>query len=256
MIIVRKHIYYKNVYVFVNRFKNQVKQHDHEQIKNVIYDCLRDNVNYWFTYELNDFMKKTFRHASLNSWYLQLIIRFKFKTATIIQKLTSQTYNLNKMKIDINSRNWIMHMLRQVRIAELIFSYNQLIMIWNRLDVILRRDISEFTKRVFLRQFMKQIDNQKFIWVEMIERQHQLQNRQQQRYQSFQQQRYQQLYQFNRDIKFKTQSFNIHSSKIHFDDSNVYYANIIDESYFMYEQKTKQYMIESYNALENEMFDN
>ena len=30
MIIVRKHTYYKNVYVFVNRFKNQVKQHDHE----------------------------------------------------------------------------------------------------------------------------------------------------------------------------------------------------------------------------------
>ena len=46
MIIVKKHTYYKNVYVFVNRFKNQVKQHDHEQIKNVIYDCLRDDANY------------------------------------------------------------------------------------------------------------------------------------------------------------------------------------------------------------------
>ena len=90
----------------------------------------------------------------------------------------------------------------------------------------------------------------------MTERQHQLQNRQQQRYQSFQQQRYQQIYQSNRDIKFKTQFFNIHSSKIRFDDSNVYYADTIDKSYFMYEQKTKQYMIESYNALENEMFDN
>ena len=90
----------------------------------------------------------------------------------------------------------------------------------------------------------------------MTERQHQLQNRQQQRYQSFQQQRYQQSYQFNCDIKLKTQFFNIHSSKIRFDDSNVYYADIIDENYSMYEQETKQYMTESYNALENEMSDN
>ena len=72
----------------------------------------------------------------------------------------------------------------------------------------------------------------------------------------FQQQRYQQLYQFNRDIKFKIQFFNIHSSKIRFDDNNVYYANIIDENYFMYKQKTKQYIIELYNAFENEMSDN
>ena len=201
-------------------------------------------------------MKKTFRHASLNFCYSQLIIRFKFKTATIIQKFTSQTYNLNKMKIDINSKNWIMHMLRQVKIAELIFNYNQLIMIWNRFDVTFRRDIFEFTKRISLRQFMKQIDNKKFIWVEMTERQHQLQNRQQQCYQSFQQQRYQQLYQFNRDIKFKTQFLNIDSSKIRFDDNNVYYADIINESYFIYEQETKQYMIESYNAFENKMSDN
>ena len=46
IIIVKKHTYYKNVYVFVNRFKNQVKQHDHEQIENLIYDCLRDDANY------------------------------------------------------------------------------------------------------------------------------------------------------------------------------------------------------------------
>ena len=177
IIIVKKHTYYKNVYVFVNRFKNQVKQHDHEQIENLIYDCLRDDANYWFTYELDDFIKKTFRHTSLNSWYFQLIIRFKFKTTTIIQKLTSQTYNFNKMKIDINSKNWIMHILRQIKIAELIFNYNQLIMIWNRFDVIFRRDIFEFTKRIFLRQFIKQIDNRKFIWIKIIERQYQLQNR-------------------------------------------------------------------------------
>ena len=251
MIIVKKHTYYKNVYVFVNRFKNQVKQHDHEQIKNVIYDCLRDDANYWFTYELNDFMKKTLRHASLNSWYSQLITRFKFRAAAIIQELTSQTYNFNKVRIDINSRNWIMHMLRQIRIAELIFNYNQLIMIWNRLDVTLRRDIFESTERIFLRQFMKQIDNKKSIWIEMTERQHQLQNRQQQRYQSSQQQRYQQSYQSNRGINSKS------PSRITFGDKGQQvHLTQAENEYEYYNEETKQYMTEPYNALENEMPDN
>ena len=46
MIIVRKHTYYKDVYVFVDRLKDQVKQHGHEQVKNVLYDCLRGDANY------------------------------------------------------------------------------------------------------------------------------------------------------------------------------------------------------------------
>ena len=33
-----------------------------------------------------------------------MITRFKFKTAAIIQKFTSQVYNLNKVKIDTTSK--------------------------------------------------------------------------------------------------------------------------------------------------------
>ena len=85
----------------------------------------------------------------------------------------------------------------------------------------------------------------------MTERQHQLQNRQQQRYQSFQQQRYQQSYQLNRDINSKSLFRIIFDDK----DQQVHFTQVEDE-YEYYNEKTKQYMIESYNALENEMSDN
>ena len=43
MMITNKYIYYKNVYVFVNRLKDQVSQHEHEQIRNVLNSCFRDD---------------------------------------------------------------------------------------------------------------------------------------------------------------------------------------------------------------------
>ena len=85
----------------------------------------------------------------------------------------------------------------------------------------------------------------------MTERQQQLQYRQQQqqRYQTSQQQRYQQA---NRDIKIKS-SNNQHSSKIRFDDSDVYFTDITKKSYSVYDintKKAKQYMIDA--SAENE----
>ena len=87
IIIVSKHTYYKNMYVFVNRLKNQIQRHNYNQIKSVIYDCLRNDAQYWYIYEFVNVIKKTLRHASLNNWYFQFIIRFKFKTFEIMKKI-------------------------------------------------------------------------------------------------------------------------------------------------------------------------
>ena len=44
MMITDKYVYYKNVYVFVDRLKNLVSQHEHSQIRNVLKSCFRDDV--------------------------------------------------------------------------------------------------------------------------------------------------------------------------------------------------------------------
>ena len=44
IMITNKYVYYKNVYVFVNRLKNLMSQHEHNQIRNVLKSCLRDDV--------------------------------------------------------------------------------------------------------------------------------------------------------------------------------------------------------------------
>ena len=46
MINASKHVYYKNVYVFVNRFKNLKFQHKHQLMKKIIKSYLRDDAQY------------------------------------------------------------------------------------------------------------------------------------------------------------------------------------------------------------------
>ena len=43
MIITNKYVYYKNVYVFVDRLKNLMSQHEHNQIRNVLKTYFRDD---------------------------------------------------------------------------------------------------------------------------------------------------------------------------------------------------------------------
>ena len=170
MMIANKYVYYKNVYVFVDRLKNLMSQHEHSQIRNVLKSCFRDDAQIWHIYELSDIIKDFFREISLFQWYDVMIIRFKFKAAAIIQEFISQVYNLNKMKIDTTSRIWIMHMLHQIRIVELTFIFNKFIVIWNRWDLFFRRDILESTKHITLKLFLSQIDSKQFIWMKMIDR--------------------------------------------------------------------------------------
>ena len=44
IMITDKYVYYKNVYVFVDRLKNLMSQHEHNQIRNVLKSCFRDDV--------------------------------------------------------------------------------------------------------------------------------------------------------------------------------------------------------------------
>ena len=43
IMITNKYVYYKNVYVFVDRLKNLMSQHEHNQIRNVLKNYFRDD---------------------------------------------------------------------------------------------------------------------------------------------------------------------------------------------------------------------
>ena len=77
---------------------------------------------------------------------------------------------MQDLRNNTNPRAFVTEMLYLAKSAELTSTYNQLVMIWNRLHVSLRRDIPEPTKNTSLGQFLDQFDSKTAIWYELANR--------------------------------------------------------------------------------------
>ena len=138
-----KHVFYKNVFVFIKRLKNLVKQHDDEIVERLVIFCLRDFVLIWYFVEINDFMRILFRDARFDIWCKILITRFKIRISIALAQLTSQIYFLTNLKQNTISKIWIQQMFHYIKAIEIKSIYNQLTLIWNRLHYTFRFHISK-----------------------------------------------------------------------------------------------------------------
>ena len=65
IVSVDKHVYYINVYIFVDRLKNLIKSHGVELMINVLIFCFRGDAFMWYFMKLNDFERNRFRTNDL-----------------------------------------------------------------------------------------------------------------------------------------------------------------------------------------------
>ena len=166
-----KHVFYKDVYVFVERLQNMIKQYNEKIIENLVIECLRDDVLEWYTIEIDDEYRNSLRNVKLDNWSRIFINRFKTRVSVALNRLINQKYSLNDIKRKVTSRTWFLQMLRYVKTANFLNIFNQLILIWNRFDVLLRRDIFESNDHIIIKRFLENIDDKISIWYEMIDRQ-------------------------------------------------------------------------------------
>ena len=64
-----KHIYYVDVYVFVDRLKNLTSLRDENKLRTVLSQCLRDYAQKWHSLILFELKKNLLRIAFLVIWY-------------------------------------------------------------------------------------------------------------------------------------------------------------------------------------------
>lgn len=77
---------------------------------------------------------------------------------------------MQDLRNNVNPRIFVTEMLHLARAANFTSTYNQLIVIWNRFQVTLRRDIPEPTQHTSLGQFLDQIDSKTAVWYELANR--------------------------------------------------------------------------------------
>ena len=82
-----RHVFYRNVYAFIDHSKNVVFLRDENKLRIMIFQCLRKSVLIWHSMKLSDIEKLFLRNAFVNFWAIVLIIRFKKRTSMILLRL-------------------------------------------------------------------------------------------------------------------------------------------------------------------------
>ena len=168
VINLRKHVFYRNVYAFVNRLKNVSVIRKKNKLRVVISQCLRNIALIWHFTELFDVEKKIYRDMSLQNWCNVLIKRFKKRASATLNYLQSIKYTLKDARKHKDSRIFAQNLFKHVKIANFTSIYNQLILIWNNLDWQFRQHVFQLIEQITIQTFLKQLDNNCDIWFELI----------------------------------------------------------------------------------------
>ena len=162
-----KHVFYRNVYAFVNRLKNVSFIREKDKLRVVISQCLRSIVFIWHSTELFEIEKKIYRDMSLQNWCNVFIKRFKERVSVALNYLQSIKYTLKDAKKHRDFRTFVQNLFKHVKVANFISIYNQLILIWNNLNWQFRQHVFQLIEQITIQIFLKQLDNNCDIWFEL-----------------------------------------------------------------------------------------
>ena len=170
IVIVKKHVCYVDVYVFINRLKNLIFFRDDDKLRTILSQCLQNVVLIWHIMKFFEFEKNLFRIVSFASWYDALIVKFKKRVHVVLKRLHRERYIFVDAKNRKDFRLFAQNIFRHVKAIEMIFIFNQIIMIWNNFDWKFRRDISKSTSKTTIWKFFSDLDSKTSIWYEMIKK--------------------------------------------------------------------------------------
>ena len=165
---VDRHVYYKNVFVFIDKLKNFEKKSSDYRVRQFIVECLRENVIIWHKLKLKTIEKNMYRDVSVNQWCKELIRRFKKRDSQIFKNLQIERYSMSNVRNDKTFRIYVQNIMRHFRAIKFNFTYNQLIMTWNNLNFEFKMQIFESTTTTTLVFFFDFLNVKINVWHEII----------------------------------------------------------------------------------------
>ena len=159
IVIFDKHIFYRDVFIFIDRLKNLKKNFSKFKIKKYIVDCLKNTALKWQSAELNSLKKNLLRNVIVDQWCEALIQRFKKRDAFVLKKLQNSFYIFFDVRSDKTSRAYVQNILRHAKAVDYNFIYHQLLNAWNDLDLKFRMQILKSIFDIQLSTFFDTLDS-------------------------------------------------------------------------------------------------
>ena len=167
VVIFERHIFYRDVFIFIDRLKNSKKNFSEFKIKKYVVDCLKRNAFKWQFAKLSSLKKKFLRNVIVDQWCETLIQRFKKRDASALKKFQVSFYTFIDVRNDKTPRAYVQNIFRHARAVDYNFTYHQLLNAWNDLDLKFRMQISEFIFEIQLNIFFDTLDSKITIWMKM-----------------------------------------------------------------------------------------
>ena len=159
IININKHVFYRDVYAFTDRFKDIIVIKDDSKLRTIISQCFRESALIWHFIELTNLEKEMLRDAFLSMWYNVMIKRFKKRISITLINMQTIKYTLENVKQLKNLKIFAQNLFRFVKTTNLISIHSQLIIAWNNLTWKFKQHISKFTENINMRKFLKQLNS-------------------------------------------------------------------------------------------------
>ena len=157
IISVGRYIYYRDIFVWIDHFKDLVKNHSEEELRSIITQIFRDSALIWYFTELSELEKDLLRKTFIDRWYQALTRRFKQKRSKIQKVLDSCFYTLQDAKNGRTPRIYIQNIIRYVKVTQLSL-YNQLLLAYIKIYYKFHIHLTEFIASTILSSFLDQLD--------------------------------------------------------------------------------------------------
>lgn len=162
-----KETYFRDIHLFVERAKDLAVIKG-SMVRENLWTCLRGTALEWWTAELSDAEKRLTKYGNpdsdISEWSRLLTARFKEPSHVAIDAVLRERYSLRDASSRREPREFAQKILRSAKDAGMTLVKNQLDIIYNGIDLELRRDIKRPDENVTINTFLTTLDESKHEW--------------------------------------------------------------------------------------------
>ncbi len=162
----RRDLYYRDVYFFVERIKNAVIMSGAETVRTNLSTCLRGSTQVWYIEGLSDLEKKTLRtfEEEIDHWCNVLFKKFKKSIASTLNYLTTERYTFDDVRANRDIFSFVFQIMRHVKTINIVDLHEQLTWAYNAIASKLARDIDFSDENTTTMTFLKNLKIKKNTW--------------------------------------------------------------------------------------------
>lgn len=165
-----KETYFRDVHLFVERARDLVVIKGN-MVRENLWMSLRGTALEWWTAELSPAEKRITRFGEgVEEWSTLLTGRFKEPATVAIDAVLRERYTIRDASSRRESREYAQKILRSVKDAGMTLVKNQLDIVYNGIDLELRRDIKKSEDAITINSFLMTLDDCKHEWWAYVSR--------------------------------------------------------------------------------------